>query len=395
MKAQEAVVVGAGIGGLGTAIGLTRAGWHVTVLERARELRPVGGGLGLTPNGVHALKALGAGDRVRAAATEQSHGGIRTPSGDWISRTDLSFIHARYGEPVMAIHRARLIDILRELLPSGALVTGTPVSFVDPGGPQGRAHVHTKDGVHAADLVVAADGIRSAIRAELFPAHPGLTYAGYTSWRVVLNAPEVTIAGETWGRGKRFSILPLPDGLVHCSALAVAPPGCRSDSLSELAGRFGTWHSPIPELIEASGASEVVHRDIEELAVRLPRFHAGRVALVGDAAHAMTPNLGSACLALEDAVTLSHLVTAAPDDGITDALARYSRWRGPRSAALARMSRRIGEAGKLSFAPAVTVRNAGFRIAGLMPSLTVRALDQMMDWRPPTVVSGQPAASAR
>src|SRR5215467_2340330 len=146
VKERNAVVIGAGIGGLATAVGLTRAGWQVTVYERAQELRPAGGGIGLTPNGLRALNVLGAGDRVRAAAIEQRHGGIRSPNGAWISRTDLGFIRDRYGEPVVALHRAALIGALRELLPPAVLATGTPVSHVDPGDARRRAEVHTTRG---------------------------------------------------------------------------------------------------------------------------------------------------------------------------------------------------------------------------------------------------------
>jgi 2-polyprenyl-6-methoxyphenol hydroxylase-like FAD-dependent oxidoreductase len=381
MSGHHAVVVGAGIGGLAAAVGLSRSGWNVTVLEQARELRPVGGGIGLTPNGLHALDAIEAGEAVRAAGIEQEHGGIRNPKGRWISRTDLDFIKTRYGHPVTAVHRAKLIDILVGLLPAGTVRTGARVLAALPGGPDEQAEVRTEDGSFHADLVIAADGIHSRLRETLFPRNSGLVYAGYTSWRFVLPVTDVTLAGETWGRGKRFAILPLAGGLVHCSALAVrAPGGHDGGGATELAWHFAAWHSPVPELIHAAAGRTIVHDDIEELAAPLPALHLGRVVLVGDAAHAMTPNLGSACLALEDAVSLTHAVTSR---SLFDALAWYSRVRRPRSAALAKLSRRLGSLGKISFPPAAAVRDAGFRVAGLAPALTVRTLDRMMGWRPP------------
>jgi 2-polyprenyl-6-methoxyphenol hydroxylase-like FAD-dependent oxidoreductase len=94
----------------------------------------------------------------------------------------------------------------------------------------------------------------------------------------------------------------LPGGQLHCSATTVAPPRVRhADEAAELAQRFGGWHEPIPSLIAAITSAEVLHHDIEELAAPLPAYHQGRVVFVGDSAHAMTPNLGPACLALEDA----------------------------------------------------------------------------------------------
>jgi 2-polyprenyl-6-methoxyphenol hydroxylase-like FAD-dependent oxidoreductase len=397
MSRPEVVVVGAGIGGLAAAVGFRRIGWQVVVCERAGTLRSTGGGIGLTPNGLRALDAIDAGRTVRSRAVEQRDGGIRRPGGDWIARTDLDFIRDRFGDPVIALHRADLTSALAGLLPAGAVQTGTHVTTVVPGAPGRRARVTTTRGELTADLVVGADGIRSAVRTALFPRHPGIRYAGYTSWRVVVPAPAQPVtAGETWGRGARFAILPLPDGRVHCSALASAPAHRpRGNEAVELIRHFGEWHDPIPELLRSVTVSSLFHDDIEELAAPLPSFSRGSVALVGDAAHAMTPNLGSANLALEDAVSLVSLIAAnhAADGGdIPSVLSQYTACRRKRVVRLARRSRRIGRIGQWSSPVAVAARNIGFWLGGLLPApVTARALDSVLGWTAPVIPAPAPA----
>jgi 2-polyprenyl-6-methoxyphenol hydroxylase-like FAD-dependent oxidoreductase len=129
------------------------------------------------------------------------------------------------------------------------------------------------------------------------------------------------------------------------------------DEKEELLRRFGDWHPPIPELIESADA--VLRTDIFCLDHPLPRFHLGRVALVGDAAHAMTPNLGQGgCQAIEDAVVLAHVV------GGGHPLAHYTAARLERTTMIARQSRRIGRLTQLSHPVPVFLRDAALRLAG-------------------------------
>src|SRR6266702_2691333 len=310
MANRRAVVAGAGIGGLTAAVALRRRGWDVTVVERAPALEPVGAGLGLGPNALHALDAIGLGDEVRRFSAVQGHGGLRRPGGGWLVRTDLGVLAARFGDPQLVALRADVVGLLAGSLPAGVLRTGVTVTGVDAGDADRRARVATSDGDLDADLVVAADGIGSHIRATLFPDHQGPRYSGFTTWRFVApSGASMAEPAETWGRGEVFGVLPLASGEVYCYASAPAPPGDRhDDEAAELKRRFGGWHDPIPGLIGAISPDRVLHDDVYWIAEPLPAYHRGRVAILGDAAHAMTPHLGQgACQAIEDAVVLASV----------------------------------------------------------------------------------------
>jgi 2-polyprenyl-6-methoxyphenol hydroxylase-like FAD-dependent oxidoreductase len=396
MAQARAVVVGAGIGGLAAAAGLCAAGWTVTVCDRVSSLDPVGVALGLAPNGLRALDVFGAGDVLRELAVPQEVG-IRRSDGRWLMRsTTRSVIADRFGDPIILLPRSALVDALAARVPPGVLSLATEVTSVVPGGPGRRetARVVTTAGELEADLVVAADGIGSATRSALFPGHPGLRYAGFTTWRLLTDPVrgQAGVTGpvpmaESWGRGTVFGVMPLSDGRVYCYAAAPAPPGQRAadNELAELVRLFGRWHEPIPGLLASAAPRDVLRHDVAELAGPLPSFHRGRVALLGDAAHPMTPNLGQgACQALEDAAVIARLAAEAEPDEVPALLARYTAARLPRTGNVVRWSRRAGTMTTWAAPPAVAVRNTAMWLAGrLPPSAAIRGLVPVYGWQPP------------
>ncbi|MGW2633592.1 FAD-dependent monooxygenase [Streptomyces chattanoogensis] len=376
---RSAIVVGGGIGGLAAGVALTRSGWQVKVLERAATFGEVGAGLSLWPNGLRALDAMGVGDQIREQALVETQAGIRNTSGRWLSRTDTQELARRFG-PVVMIHRAQLFDILRTALPAGALCAGATVTRISVRGR--RVEVEHGKGVSQADLLVAADGIDSTVRRSLWPQAPAPRYAGYTAWRLVVDTGRrLSAGGESWGRGERVGIAPLTDGRTYLFCVANAPerqhnPG---NELAEMRRRFGHWHDPIPQLLTAADEEAVMRHDIYALPP-LASFVTGRAALLGDAAHAMTPNLGQgANQALEDAVTLAGLLDAYPD--VESALATYDRHRRPRTQMIARRSHRIGIVAQWHSAPAAALRDLMLRLPP--GSAMLNALTPILSWQPP------------
>lgn len=242
--------------------------------------------------------------------------------------------------------------------------------------------VQHSEGVSRADLLVGADGIHSTVRRSLWPQAPSPRYAGYTAWRMVVDAGRrLQVGGETWGRNGRIGIAPLVDGRIYLFGVANAPEGQRrpGGELAEMRRRFNGWHEPVPELLAAASEDAVMRHDIYELPP-LDTFARGRCVLLGDAAHAMTPNLGQgANQALEDAVTLAALLAAHPD--VQSALASYDRERRARTQMIAQRSRRIGTVAQWSSAPARLARDWLLRLAP--SSALLNALGPVLTWQPP------------
>jgi 2-polyprenyl-6-methoxyphenol hydroxylase-like FAD-dependent oxidoreductase len=391
MGGRSAVVVGGGIGGLTAAVALRRVGWQVTVLERAAMFGEIGAGITLLSNGLRCLDAIGLGDAVRGSGLPMLALGMRTAAGRWLSRFDGdgADMEARMGTTSVVIHRAELHRILRDALPAAALVAGVTTTGIIGGADGGPAEVRFRHGDHDAvlhaDLVVGADGVHSWVRAQRWPDAPAPVYCGSTSWRAVTtpSSAAITEMSLSWGQGTEFGVMPIVDGRTYWYAAANADETQRNpDELGELRRRFGTWHEPIPTVLAHTPPEAVLRHDIYRLP-KLDSYYRGSVVVLGDAAHAMTPNLGQGGgQALEDAIVLAAAVSRASN--VATALSHYDRERRGRTQAMSQAATRQLRFGQQLHSPiGVAVRNAA---VALTPNrMALLAIARYGAWFPPAL----------
>ena len=401
MDGKSAVVVGGGIGGLTAAVALRQVGWRVTVLERAATFGEIGAGITLMSNGLRCLDAIGLGDAVRGSGLPALAIGMRTASGRWLSRIDGdgADLEARMGTTALTIHRAELHRILRDALPAAALIAGVTTTGIHGGADGGPAEVRFRDrgqdALLRAELVVGADGVHSWVRAQRWPDAPAPVYSGSTSWRAVTASSSAAVneMSLSWGQGTEFGVMPLVDGRTYWYAAANADEAQRNpDELDELRRRFGTWHEPIPAVLTHTQPQAVLRHDIYRLP-KLDSYHRGSVALLGDAAHAMTPNLGQGGgQALEDAIVLAAAVSQTRD--VATALAHYDRERRARTQAMSQAATRQLRFGQQLHNPiAVAMRNTA--VALTPDRVALLAIARYGKWCPPASRVLQNAQAAR
>ena len=346
---RRALIAGAGVAGLVSALALAKAGLEAIVFERATALEEFGAGLQLSPNATRVLASLGALDAVAPLATApQAIRILRGRDDAALCVLDLSNAAARWGAPYLVIHRADLQRALVELAerqPGIELRLGT--ELVGYGANADKVQAAFKRGLltmsEAGDLLIGADGLRSKVRKKLgLGAGDAPAFAGRIAFRATLEAAALGRAASaavvTLRLGSRAHLVqyPLRQG-AYVNLVAVieagwrgAPPGHPWDGEADrpaLVRAFANWSAPARALIETPRkwrAWPLYTRPA------LPSYASGRIALTGDAAHPMVPFLAQgAAQAIEDAGALARALAA--DEHTARALAAYSAARAPRA----------------------------------------------------------------
>ncbi len=382
---QRAIVVGGGLGGVAAAVALRAVGHDVLVLERRSTPPESNSGILLWPNGVRALDALGIGEKIRRYAIADRPMGICDRRGDWLAPGDSGQFARHFQAPAVLVPRMQLHGLLSAELPPEAVGCGYELQgFTQhPDGVEVRYLGPSGARKEFTTLMVAADGGFSVVRRSLFP-QARHQYAGFTVWRGTVPGPVdlgVQKWGETWADGKIFGLLALADDSVYWFAAAPTAAGrAYPDEAAEVTARFAGWPEHILRAVSLTPHERLMRHDAYQLRPGPDRYVSGSVALLGDAAHLMTPNLAQgACQAFEDAVELAAAVSGGGD--MRTSLARYDQQRRPRATEVAERSWRSARFSMVRSPVIMAARNRIMRRAAA--SGAPSDLAPVLNWDPP------------
>lgn len=327
-------IIGAGIGGLTAAIALRKKGHEVEVYEAAETLKPIGAGIIMASNAMQIARRLDFADAIIQHGNALQAFGVGNHLGQALQVMDIESIRQKFGEASVAIHRGQLQQVLLQQLEGIPLHLHKRLQSIEQT-PAGKVMASFEDGGNAeADLLIGADGLRSATRKAILGEKP-LRYSSHTCWRGIIQhqLPEVHRGLELWAKtgGKRIAMIQVAPHQVYFYYTEKRKPGFKLPKeaqisyLQEQLHEFPGWYA---EVIGKANPEEVFHDDLYDLKP-LDKWHNGKVMLLGDAAHATTPNMGQGgCQAIEDAWYLAQYLEQYPT--VAEAFAAYEKFRRPK-----------------------------------------------------------------
>jgi 2-polyprenyl-6-methoxyphenol hydroxylase-like FAD-dependent oxidoreductase len=307
MQTETISIIGAGIGGLTTALALQQKGLKVTVFESAPAIKPVGAGIMLANNAMQVYNKLGIRDKIEEAGNRISYMKITDHRLSPISVIDLTRYEKEYGVHSLAIHRGELQKILADAIGPENIALSKRLSSIEKN--EVFRLAFEDHSVIESNIVIGADGIKSVIRNQLFEKS-SIRNANQLCWRGIceFDLPDKYHheANEAWGKGKRFGFVKISDRKVYWYALRNGKEEKKDEEgLPEL---FREFHTDILQIIAATKKEDIIVNEITDLKP-IATWQDRNICLVGDAAHATTPNLGQgACQAIEDAYVLGNLI---------------------------------------------------------------------------------------
>lgn len=358
---MEIAILGGGIGGLTTAIALNKIGLQSTIYEAASEIKAVGAGISLAGNAIKAFQKLKIDQEIIIEGRLLERFFIKDETGETITQT--KSLTANYSDANnFTIHRANLHRVLMGFLDPGQIVTNQcGVDFEHKGE---KILLYFSDGSSkSVDYLIASDGIHSAIRSKLLP-NSKPRFAGYTCWRAVIDTLNLDLkeTSETWGPKGRFGIVPLTHGKLYWFACIKAKENderLKNFTIDDLKNIFQDYHKPIPEILEQTKDKNLIWNDIMDI-VPIKHYAFKNILLLGDAAHATTPNMGQgACQAIEDAVILADELEKAKS--IQEGFIAFENRRIKRTHYIINQSRTVGKVAQMQNKFTSGIRNFIFR----------------------------------
>jgi len=379
---MKAVIIGAGIGGLTTAIALQQAGIGFEIFEAAPELKPVGAGIVMASNAMQVFQRLGIEKKIISVGLEivNAYGvdqNFKLISGLQVKEK----VASRYGIGSYAFHRGRLQQALLEQIDPKKIHLNKKLTTLSQNSQ--KVVLSFEDGSLAeADLVIGADGIKSVVRKNIFGEMP-LRYSGQTCWRgmtkFTLPADKQFNSYEMWGKqkGLRFGFVPTAQDEVYYFTTFFTDANGKDNpnQVKEILLKNYTCFGQLAtEIIEATPKENIIRSDIFDLKP-MTKWWTGRVVLLGDAAHATTPNLGQGgCQAVEDAYVIAKCLKE--NSSIEKAFEQYQNIRFEKALHVVNMSWNFGKMTNIGNPILKSLRNGLMR---MMPeSMAIKQLDKIL-----------------
>jgi len=349
-------IIGAGIGGLTLAIALKKKGFIINVFEQAPEIKTVGAGIVLANNAMQVYKQLGLKETLESQGNIIKGFNLATPDLKPMAAATLEQFEEKYGVRNVAIHRGILQQELAKQLTSEQLHTGYELNQINRGEDGLELQFNNGETVHST-LIIGADGANSKVRKSIFPESE-IRHTNQICWRGVAHYQlpdafqhELT---EAWGKGVRFGFVKIAPNMVYWFAVKSFKPGKEDLGNAQLTNDFKDFDPMVGELLAATPDDQIHAARLSDLKP-MKQWSKGAICLLGDAAHAMTPNMGQgAGQSIEDALMLAQCLGLFNPN---EAFERYQKLRLEKVTQIINRSWQIGKIAHLSNPVAVFLRN--------------------------------------
>jgi 2-polyprenyl-6-methoxyphenol hydroxylase-like FAD-dependent oxidoreductase len=361
-QSMKITIIGGGIAGLTTAIALNKIGISTQIFEAAPSIKAIGAGIVLAANAMQGFQKLGISAEIIEKGRLCPSFNIYDQKGKIITKTDSIANTEKYGADNFTIHRANLHQLLLSKINPNDLFTNKKALKIVQNGD--KITIVFQDGTsHQTDYLIVSDGINSPIRQQLMPDSTP-RYAGYTCWRAVIDNTKLNLTetSETWGVNGRMGLVPLADNKIYWFACINAPqndPKMKAYKVADLQQVFKDFHDPIPSVLAETQDKNLLWNDIIDLKP-IHQYAFDNIVLIGDAAHATTPNMGQgACQAIEDAVVLADEMQRNND--FKQAFKAFEKRRMKRTHFIINSSWSLGKAAHFENKVLAEIRNFVFR----------------------------------
>lgn len=363
MKKNAFVIMGAGIAGLSAAIALRNIGIEALVVEGSKEIRPVGAGLSLAANAMEALRHLKISEEVIKNGRELASFTLFDKKGNAIKSVSTQPTKSKTNVKNFTIHRAKLHAVLLSKISPENILTGKRSVNMSKT-PEGIEITMEDGSTLLTHYLIVAEGIHSPLR-KAITSEAMVRYAGYTCWRGIADNTALNISetSETLGKEGRFGIVPLANNQIYwfaCKNSDRENAFFKNFTVENLVSNFKDYHQPIVKILNATPPGSLIWGDICDINP-LQKFAYGNIVLIGDAAHATTPNMGQgACMAIEDAVILANCLEK--NSCVTEAFKSFEKRRLGRTHKIVNDSWRLGKIAQLENNFLASLRNIAFRL---------------------------------